>query len=189
MKTSAKGVTLIEATITVAILGGTIMLTRLGIGFLNTIAQQKATMEVQQQSQSIVFNIAREVRNSKDILEVEKDKLVLSAFDRRHYTYDSPDLYNPVNVGTITYQYRESNDRSYLERTTEFPSDGGTVLTQKLMERMVVAPTDDDYMFKGGPGVAPPYDSVDIVMRLKPIYGESTMLTYNELAVKRAARH
>jgi hypothetical protein len=57
------------------------------------------------------------------------------------------------------------------------------------MERMVVAPTDDDYMFKGGPGVAPPYDSVDIVMRLKPIYGESTMLTYNELAVKRAARH
>lgn len=169
-----------------AILGATVLLTRIGIDFLNNLFRQRSLMQLQQEAQVVMFNIAREVRNAREIKEATFNRLVLSSFNLRNFDPSSVSLFDPVNVGTITYQYTLQGTDTFLEKKEEFPTPAPYLTTKKFMVNLLLTPDTTNYVFKSGPGAFPPFETVDISFRMSPSILRGKVVTFQEKAMKRA---
>jgi hypothetical protein len=171
--------------VAVALLGSWMLCLRVGITFINSFIRQKSLAEHQRDSQIAAYGIIRDIRNAQKIQEVSDSKLVLRAFNTRQFNYDEPDLFDPVNVGTITYQFKLQSGLPFLERKLEFTDIPGGSLTNQLLKNLILTPDTTNYVFKGGPGLVPPYDTVEVVIRLKPPMGSTDPQIYREVAFRR----
>jgi len=188
---SSRGVTLIELSITLAMIGGAIMLMAAGVRFVNNLLRQRTVLELQREGQLALYEITRDVRNANSILDVSTQtphRLVLSSFNfRLGYDINTSQIFEPTRVGTITYTFREvtSPPESYLERKVEF--DNVVVEDKKLLKNLL-QPEDPstpgpDYIFTQiPPGALPKYDTVEIALRLGAGFLRQTPKTYKAQA-------
>jgi prepilin-type N-terminal cleavage/methylation domain-containing protein len=144
-----KGVSLVEMLIVVAILGIGIFMVRVVADLINGFFQNSATAQVQREVQTTLFTITKDIRNCTDILWVSSDTLRLRMIDTRsgYDTTVNTNLFNTAFMSTMTYQYRQENGESYIQRTIALP--GAAPDEKKLMKNLLVAPQWPDYVFNG----------------------------------------
>lgn len=194
-----RGVTLIEMIIAVAILGVAALFARIGVDILNVLFQSSARVNVQRDTQLVLYSMNKEIRNCKQIIGFTHDTLQLEVFDTRtgFNTQQNPGLFNPVNLGTTTYQYVNNGSESYLRKQTEF---GGMVVDDtKLLRNMLLQPDATSYIFNACDSfesppclppwdlnaAKPPYESVEVWLRVSPSFIKGVNTNYVAQAMKR----
>lgn len=161
----SKGLTAVEMIVVVGILGTAIFLTRVGMSFFNGLLKQQSLLETQRQTQTIIYNIGREVRMAEKILELKgnPDPAFLQMAVRDTGTFGYPTfnpkgeitaeardrmskLFSPIAIGTVTYQFRDVGNETYLERKAEYrrnlanPNDD-VVHIDKLLVNLIENPS------------------------------------------------
>ena len=165
------------------ILSAAIGLLLTGQKIMQNMAEQRIRLEIQQATQTVLYRMASDVRNSKSIVTLTDGTLILRSFDTRRLGFDVGippaviPLFNPATEGSITYQFILNPPLSYLRRQEIF---GGVVrLDQQLLKNMLVPADAVNYIFTPVPAAAtPPYDTVSLVLRLKPSYWKKDPILY-----------
>ena len=190
------GVTLTEVIIAVTILSIAVILTATGARILRQISENKAQSEAYAAAQLELIKITRDIRNAKYIVSAATDTLVLQVYDTRNgfNVNENPGLFDSVNVGTMTYQYTESDGMRYLRKTIVF--NGNTFQDKRLLRNFLVKPDSTHYIFNPCPiyatppcpiGVAtPPYESVEVALRINPVFSKGDVKNFTALAMRRS---
>src|SRR5258706_11693745 len=116
------GVTLIELLVSVGILVAVSSVLAVGIRFVNSLLRQKAASEIEQNAQLVLYEMTRDIRNAKSIVSITGDTLVINSFNF-NLGYDvsiSSAILQSVNIGTITFQFTQSGNNSWVERDILF---------------------------------------------------------------------
>ena len=184
----SKGVTITELVITLAVMGVVIMACRSGITFLNAIARQKKTIEIRLISETTFFNIVRDIRNAHSIIEASPTRLVLRQYDFKNFSPASPEMFQAVNIGTTTYEVQTENNQTFLLRKIEIPF-GETVQSNQLLKGLLIPADAENYLFKGGPNENPPFDKVEVLMRLNAPWAGDQNIEYREVVRRRGGIH
>jgi type II secretory pathway pseudopilin PulG len=138
------GITLIEAMVSVAVVAMVIALGIVGVKFLNNIMRENAGAQIQREAQLTLFQITRDIRNAHSVVLVSTEvpnTLILNSINfRLGYDVDKGDIFNPLNIGTITYQFVDNPAGSYLLRRTDFNrlDAGGNVASIDVVERKIL---------------------------------------------------
>lgn len=186
------GITLIELVIGMAILGTTILMVRMGIGFLMTIFTQTASVQSQRDAEIVLYDIAKEVRNAKAILAISSGTLTLRSLDTSlGYDSDTSPIFSEVNIGSTTYQYVNDGTATYLKRTKSF---GGINQEKPFLKGVLLEPGADHFLFRpmsSFPGVDPwnlqaPYDGVEIMLEVAIPGSESKPKVFRTQVIKRS---
>jgi prepilin-type N-terminal cleavage/methylation domain-containing protein len=187
-KTKSKGVTLIEVMIVVGLIGIVVVFVRGLLGYLNTIFFQTSAVTLQREAEVILYDISREVRNAKSIVNISSGSLVLRTVNGQ-LGYDSATspIFLPVNLGTVTYQFVDATP-GYLSRVREFP---GQRIEKKYLKGLLIKPEGEHYMFRPmGLGIdpwslSPPFDGVDVNLEIKVPAGRDPFKSYKTQVRKR----
>ena len=142
-KKTNKGVSLTELILALIIFVVATLFINVGLRVVIKGAQQQSQLHTQQESQSVLYRMILDIENSPKVHERTPSKLVLSKLDTKTFGYNSPDLFDPVNIGTVTYQYGSNGQQTYLERREEFPGRPGQTkrfLVNQLQQPKVIDP-------------------------------------------------
>jgi prepilin-type N-terminal cleavage/methylation domain-containing protein len=189
IRTSCRGVTLIEVLVVVAVLGSVLAIMSGGTNLLNAFLHQWSWVENQRQAQLQLYSVTKDIRNSIEIVNVSSmtSTLVLRTYDFRR-SYDSADAANIFNVepGTITYQYSGlTSTDTYLSRSTQFPGD--PQYTKRLLRNLLLPPGTAYAMFSPYPvGATAPYDAVEVTLVMGRGFLSASPRRYEAIALKRS---
>lgn len=170
---------MVELAIVVSIVGVAIYIARVGILFINNLYYRTALVQAQQEAELNLYNITRDVRNSKVIVEISSGTLTLNTFNP-HLGFDvrvNPVIFSPVNIATMTYQFVQNGSDSYLQKTVI--TNGQAVVTRSL-RNILSNPVGDNYLFRSYNGAnSPNPQAVDIAIRLDPnrMHGNNFIFT------------
>ncbi len=190
---SKRGFTLTEMMIVVAILGLALMMARVGINIFNSVMWQKTLVEGQRDAQTVIYAIAKEIRNCQSIVGVSdvnsdgiNDGLTLLEFDFAKYGFDQTqmnNLRNPNNLLMVEYGYIEDGSNRFLQKTIKRNSDKVVISQQKFLRNLIVAPTVQHPIFSDTNTRGA--DAVLISLQISPIgYKGKPIISYVE-AMKR----
>ncbi|MFN0117443.1 MAG: type II secretion system protein [Elusimicrobiota bacterium] len=179
-----KGFTVAEMAMVAAVLGIVYAMTEIGIRIINDFARQRALITAQEQIQTVLYGVVREVRNCRAIVHTSSTTLILNTFNFKKYNFTNPSLFDPVQTGTITYQYTAEAGKTFLKRTEEFPGEGRG--DRFLLTNLLLPPTLSDGIFKGLPSGCTSYcQSAEIIFRLKIPLTKDTTYTFRAESMKR----
>lgn len=183
------GHTLTEMLITVGVFFMIALMIPWGIRFINILSKKGHAVELERDAQVALYLMTKEVRNSRLIMSISPTTLVLSAYNLTG-GYDSDvnaAIFDRNLWGTITYQFQQLGQETYLNKKVEFPDPVTllmrTTLEKKLFRNMLVAPNPTNYIFENN-SLSPtcPCDSVKIALRLNPGYFRDAPLVYETSA-------
>ncbi len=183
----AKGVTIVEVLISVAILGGVVAMSTLGIKMLNLFNRQRILAETETEAQRLMYMIERDIRNSYvyaisyiDPADPEGGgngiTLQTQEFLADGTTYDQ-NLGTLLNMpeASITYQYLGSAGKEYLKRRL---SKGNEDTEQRFLTNALDLSSP---IFKPMVG----YEGVRIELNLTPAYRKgNSKKTYSTSVMK-----
>jgi hypothetical protein len=179
------GVTLTEVLLVVFILGMVIYVSQVGFQFINHLYYRTSLLRAQQEAELNLYNITRDVRNSKAIIQISPDTLVLRAFNPR-LGYDvraNNGIFDPVNLTTTTYQFIQIGNDTYLQKSTVA---GGQTVQIKSLKNMLLVPTATDYLFRYFQGVTIPNpQAVEICIRFDSRKMRGNNVSFSMTAMKR----
>lgn len=153
-KPHLRGITLTELAVVIAILSIAVFLTKIGVDFFNNLLRQQSLIQAQRDTQRIIYDIGREIRNSPKVLQVAEQNsnesgtiLQLNSLDAGRWGFGPTfnksgqvtnqqnvnNLFDPVNIGTVTYQYINDGTASYLKRTAVFRAGLSAVTNEKKL--------------------------------------------------------
>lgn len=194
-----RGTTLVELVIVAAILSVSLLLARVVVNLLSGLFLNASLVRTQQELQVTLYNITKEVRNCSDIVYASTGTLQLKVFNTRDgFRFaDNPLLFNPDQLGTLTYQFvKEESGRNYLRKTLEFP--GYAADEDRLLSDVLMEPDETNYLFNACEyvdiiagmrcppnGASPPYKAVDIRFSLRPLSVKGSSTTYTAQAMRR----
>ena len=177
------GITLLEIMVVVGILALATFLTNIIINVLADLYIQKSYVSGQQEIQSVLYNMAKEVRNSRSIVGISSDTLVLQSFNTEN-GYKPDQILNVVNIGTITYRFVASETPTYLKRTVE---RNGIQQEKKLLIKVLRTPDTTNYIFGlFPPNEIQPYEGVSIALHLETGFRKDSNRTYRLDVLKRS---
>ncbi len=163
-----KGVTLVEVIVVVLVIGIVSFMTSVCVRLLNETHRQAAFVQVERDAQIALYNIAKDVRNAQEIVEISSTTLQLRTYDlaNGYSVIQNFNLFSPANRGTISYDFQPAAGGAYVRRRVQFPSRNQET---KLLKNMLLTPSTVDYIFQS-PGGACPCERVKIALRLNPGY-------------------
>lgn len=187
--------------VAIAILGTAFALAKLGVDWMVALGRQKILLEAQWNAQVTLYEITREVRNCKQIVDISSSSLTLSVFRPREIPdgFAHPELVVAAATGTVVYDYVSNGTESYLRRSYTYPDPnvpGATATRQtKLLVNMLEPPVNDMWMFQPyGSTVPGSYEAVEIRIRLRhpsstsgPTYWSP--IEYRTISMKRTATY
>jgi type II secretory pathway pseudopilin PulG len=173
-KNNFRGVSLVEIMFVAAILGIVTGLGAMGVRALNSIMRENASSQMELEAQSILYQMTREIRNANAILEISTgtpNLLSMKSFNTRlGYDVLTSPIFNPVFIGTITYQFVQTPTESYLLKTISTNTfdgagnvTGASVYSRKLLQN-ILQPDDPQT-----PVVDPIFEAVVFNDRTTPI--------------------
>lgn len=203
-KKTHSGVTLIEILVVVAILGVAIFLLKVVVNVVTGFAQNSASVQIQRDVQGVLYDINRDVRNCKTIVKASTDTIQMRMVNTRlgYSATVNPNLFDNVNLATMTYQYIDTGVDSYIKRTIQYP---GLATDEKiLLKNVLVKPVAPDYIFNGcdigntsaflnqplvpisptGEYVNP--RGVDVRLRVSPLFVKNSSKLYSARAMRRS---
>ena len=178
---SRKGITVFEIVIALTVIFATTTLLRISVDFVNQVFFFRGKLEQQRQAQEVMYQIIKEVRGARYIVDVSSvtNTLVLRVYDPTihagvtlntgtgEYEVTNPQVFQSASLGTITYQFI-TGDKTSLRWTVDYP---GRKIVKDLLPNLLV-PDDPntpetEFIFNSSPsGASPPYRSVQIIFRI-----------------------
>lgn len=204
MKKKNQGITLVEVLVSIAILGTLVLLGRVGVQLVNNMLQASAMSKVQQEAQSILYSISKDVRNSTRIVSASSTTLVLNMINTSN-GFDvtaNPTLFDNINVSTLTYTFVADASGSHLLKTLR--RNNVYVVQEKLLRNMLIPPDNTLFMFNvcsraglmyencplpgesGYPNVSE-YYGVDIRFRMSPLFVKDSDVQYSAKEIRRGS--
>lgn len=202
-KASGRGVTLVEVLVVVAIISSVYFMAKVGIVLLNNLMQTSATTRMQQETQMVLYNITKEVRNCNKIVQASSDTLKIQVFNTKSgYSLETnPGIFDTINIGTITYTYVKSGSDSYLKKTIKYP--GFPTDEKWLLRNLLLQPDTTDYMFNvcdsifilestcplhGQTGYpVEPFEAVDVRFKMSPSFTKNATVLYSAKEMRRSS--
>ncbi len=183
-----RGVTLIEVIVAVAIaVAGSFLATIIVRNFVS-LQKQAAYLKITQEVQPHLYNMVREVRNSRFIIKVTSDTLKINTFDfsRGADSNSNPDMFNLINgTMTITYQYIDVSTGTFVQRTVE--KTGTDPKVNRFLMNQLTPVSDVDYLFQNrSDPLTCPCDRVGIVARFSRGFFRDSPKVFEVEAVVRA---
>ena len=143
------GFSLTEMIVAVAVLSVLVVFLVTSFRFINKLSRQAVYLKFEKEAQVHIYEITREVKNAREIVRVTPTSLIIRAFNEKlgpnpYDPAESP-LFEDVNVGTITYQYRETSEGSFIEKTIYFPAVSSvgfsaSTSTKKILRNFLADP-------------------------------------------------
>ncbi len=184
-----RGVTLTELMIATSVFSIVSFLGVVGLKSMNNFFRQKVSIESERDAQLVLYQIARDVRNSQSISQINQltgspvfattppvavvpaneHRLVLKSFDYSgtHDIRVKSDLFSAANEITITYEYKNT-EGGYLERSHQL---GGVTSTKKLLKGSLKFDTEavPTPIFVPSNQISnSPYTSVQVSFKIQP---------------------
>lgn len=199
-----RGVTLTEVLIIIAILGTLFLLSRVGIQLLTTMMQASAVARVQQEAQTALYEITKDVRNSVGIIQASSTTLRLSMIttSQGYDVTSNSQLFSVVNISTLTYRFESSAGSTCLRKI--LAKDNVVLDDKKLLKNLLLTPDATNYMFnvcdRGGilMDLCPPegtighptdpqqYYGVDIRFSMSPLFVKDNNVVYSAKEIRRS---
>lgn len=176
-KRSSRGVTIIEMTIIIGIIGIVFFLTSTVIRFMNNVSRERISFESQRNVEIILNQVARDIRNSQQIATITATTLELRVFDLAlGYDVNRPgnDFWNPAKIQWLIYSYESDAKGTFLRKQLLAPNKT-TLIEEKQYLRNLLEPDDPattstvERIFSPIPASATGnFNTVQIDFRVKP---------------------
>src|SRR5262249_52965126 len=114
------------------------------------------------------------------VVNVSSDTLVLRSFNAQlGYDNLTSAIFDPVNVGTITYHFMDTGTMTYLEQDTEF---NGNVIQHFFLRNALVRPDSTNYIFRP---VNNDFSTIEVVFRFGGGFWTGTQQQLSEINMQR----